>query len=516
MARRQPVVQVIGQLCGVGTPSVDAGRAKAVVLAWLRDKQRLKLPPQAEAGEAFNLDASEGQPLVIARFRNFWAMRLDKLDGEVAGRIWRTEVSIGHDEKAAMVGVRLTVIDTSKSVPIWTSIPRVVNDLIESPGIKDYGIQLTVNPASVSTQDSVNELVKLLINPERTRPVVVVASGCGVTSVEVAEMASRLAGIVHVYVATDNAIEILNGRLGNDFAISLRGLRTFLPKFNPKTDEISEHPPATTEWIMRRFGSFGKFVWMLLGRFALRTVSGPHVESGMPSVDEVEAAEAEARLVELAKQGERSEREKLLEQQVARLERAVKEKIQEYDYAARCVAEAEDERNRYRAQVYAAQQRVTKLEEKIGGDAVKVDTPDNFDHLNEWVLEHFPGRLQLLGRALRAAKKSSYEDKPLVYRCLAKLGRDYVDARRSGLPVDGIFESLGVHLERTGSRSHLSQWQEEYFFSLRAQSEFLEWHITKGKDHNENTTLRIYFYYDEEDGVAIVGHLTSHLTNEAT
>jgi len=516
MPRRQPVVQVIGDLVGDGAPSNAAERARSVVLNWLREKQRLKLPPQAEAGEGFDLDASEGQPLVVARFKNFWAMRLDKLDAEVPGRIWRTEVSVGHDAKTAMVGARLTVIDTAKSIRIPTSVPRVVFDLIESPGVIEYGVRLSTSPVDVSTQEDANKLFALLTNPQRTRPIVVVAISSGATVVEVADMASRLAGIAHICLATEQAIEWLNDKLGHDFAVSQRGLRTFNPKFEPRFDEISEHPPATIEWITRRFGSLNNFVWMLLERFALRTVSGPHIESGMPSVDQVEAAAAEVRLAELAMQGERSEREALLEQQVARLERAVKEKIQEYDYAARCVSDAEEEKDRYRAQLYAAQQRVVNLEGRLGESGTEVDIPEDFERLHDWTLEHFPGRLQLLSRALRSAKKSIYEDKPLVYRCLARLGREYVDARKNGQPVDGIFDSLGVQLERTGSRSHLSQWEEEYFFSYRKQSEFLEWHIKKGTGHNEGTTLRIYFYYDEEDGVVIVGHLTSHLTNSMT
>ena len=55
--------------------------------------------------------------------------------------------------------------------------------------------------------------------------------------------------------------------------------------------------------------------------------------------------------------------------------------------------------------------------------------------------------------------------------------------------------------------------KEEYFFTHRNQTEFLEWHLKKGTGHNEITTLRIYFFYDEKDGMVIIGHLTSHLTN---
>lgn len=514
MPRRQPVVQVAGDLISDDDPAVAAVRARDVVVGWLREKQRLKLPPQADSGQSFDLDASEGQPLAVARFRNFWAMRLDRLDGEVAGRIWRTEVSIGHNASAAVVGVRLAVIDTAKTIRIPTSIPRVVCDLIETPGIVEYGVRLVMSAVDVSSQHDVDELISLLFNRARTRPVLVISANAGATE-EANEIASRLAGIAHVYCIHERAVEALASAIGHEFGIPTRGLRTFNPGFNPQIDESSDHPPATWEWISSRFGSLNNFVWMLLDRFARRTVAGA-ADAGMPSVDQVKALEVEARLFELAKQGKPSERETLLEQRIALLEKSINEKGQEYDYAAQCVSDAEEERDRFRSQLVASQQRVVALEQKLGEAGTQVSIPESFEHLADWALEHFPGRLVMLSRALRAAKKSVYEDKALVYRCLAKLGRDYVDARRSGQPVEGIFESLGVQLERTGSRAHLSQWEEEYFFIHRQQSEFLEWHIKKGTGKNDTTTLRIYFFYDEEDGVAIVGHLTSHLTNDMT
>ena len=462
------------------------------------------------------MDASEGQPLAVARFRGFWAMRLDRLDAETPGRIWRTEASIGHNVDSAAVGVRLTVIDTAKSVKIPTSVPRVVCDLIESPGIVEYDFRLTASSNDVLSQEETEALVQLLVDRRRNRPVVVVSATSGASNEELEEMASRLAGLGHVFRIHDQAMEWLKARLGNEFSVPQRGLRTFNPKFDPELDEFSAHPPATLEWITRRFGGLRNFVWMLVDRFARMTVASQSADTAMPSVDQVRALAVEDRLATLARQGQRSEREKLLEEQNALLEKSVKEKTQEYDYAALCVRDAEEERDRFRAQLAAIHQRVVVLEGKLGDIGVEVDIPDDFEHLNNWVLENFPGRIQILPRAFRAAKKSTYEDKPLVYQCLAKLGREYVDARREGLPIDGIFEPLGVQLERTGSRSHLAQWEEEYFFTHHKQSEFLEWHIKKGSGHNEITTLRIYFFYDEEDGMVIVGHLTGHLTNAMT
>lgn len=482
----------------------------------MKDKQKLQLPTAAWSGDGFSLDAAEGQPLVVAAIKNFWAMRLDRLDADVPGRIWRTEVSIGHNEVDAAVGVRLVVIDTARADRVPTSVPRVVSDLIERPGLIDYGIALSTKALPIHSERDERGLIELLISNRRTRPVIVLSASAGISEADLDDMSSRLAGVAHVFRANDRVNDLLRSSVGSEFLIPNRGLRTFNPGFNPAIDENDRHPPATTEWIARRFGGLRNFTWMLLENFARLTVANQAAAAELPTVDQVKSLELESRLASLQRAGARSEREALLEEQVSLLEKLVGEKSQEYEYAADCVRDTEDECARLRAQLLASNQRVASLEERLGTKGTEVDLPETLDDLSSWALKHFPGRLQLLPRAVRSAKKSVYEDKRLVYQCLAKLGREYVDARRSGQTDEGIFEPLGVQLERTGSRAHLAQWKEEYFFQLRRQTEFFEWHLKKGTGHNETTTLRIYFFYDTEDEMVIVGHLTSHLTNALT
>lgn len=156
---------------------------------------------------------------------------------------------------------------------------------------------------------------------------------------------------------------------------------------------------------------------------------------------------------------------------------------------------------------------VQRLESQVGKAALEVVYPSNFEEIDEWTQTNFPGRLLLLNRAARTAKKSPFNNPELVFRCLDRLARQYVDARREGKAVDTVFDDLGVSLERTGDPNRLSQWKEKYFVPHRGVSRFLEYHLKRGSDHNETNTLRIYFFYDEDDEQIIVGHLPSHLTN---
>jgi hypothetical protein len=198
------------------------------------------------------------------------------------------------------------------------------------------------------------------------------------------------------------------------------------------------------------------------------------------------------------------------------LRQQIQEKTDEYNYADSEVTAAQSERDQYRAQMMAMRALVQRLEGQIGATAPTQANPTSLDALDTWAEQKYPGRLILLNRAARAAKKSPFSDPDLVYRCVDRLARGYVDARRDGRPVDALFDDLGVSLERTGDPNRLSQWKEKYFVPHRGVSRFLELHLKKGSDHNEVNTMRIYFFYDEDDEQVIVGHLPGHLTNSQT
>ena len=236
----RPVVQVTSEIAGQD-PAEAADAARRVILKWLRDKQRIQgIPRSAWGGEPFEIDASEDRPVSVAAFENVWAMRYDNPDREVHGRIWRTEAIVGVQERAAVVGARLTTITRDWEIPIFRSVPRVILDLAESPGLADYGVPLLAEPWSINSDRDVEEFVALLENRGRTRSVFAVsADAAGETRVDVAQLAARTAGLAHVASISFKAAWTLSEVLGSGLSVFGQAVRTYRPGFD-RTDALFE------------------------------------------------------------------------------------------------------------------------------------------------------------------------------------------------------------------------------------------------------------------------------------
>lgn len=519
MPQRRLVVQVIANLAPTKDgPAGAADRAMRTVLHWLRTKQRVALPDSADRGDPFEIDAADGLPLCVERAGNLWGLQFDKFDPRVPGRTWRTEATVGFTDGAALVGVRLSVLDAQPQFDSVFSIPRLVTDLIRSPGLLDYGHRLTDKPETITNDLDVERLLQFLRNKSRTRPIVVFSESPDEDALADAQLAAkRLAALAHVLYITTTCARSLTDALGRDFSVWNGAVRTYNPGFSAQLDERTAHPIATREWISRRFAGIDRFVSMLAVNAAARSVRGPEIDTALPPFRAIKTAAIERRISRLrSSAAAQTETEQLLSEENASLKLQLKESQDAYSYAADEVQTAEAERDQYRAIASSLRQKVSLLEDRLGTGATVVEVPTSFDGIDKWVLENFPGRVILLNRAARTARKSPFGEPGLVYRCIARLGREYVDARRSGTPVDRLFEDLGVHLERTGDPARLAQWRDEYFVPHRGRSQFLEWHLKRGSDKNEVNTMRIYFFFDEDDEQVIIGHLPSHLTNSVT
>jgi len=402
----------------------------------------------------------------------------------------------------------------------------VLPALARRPGLHDYGAGLTLDSYPVRTDQDLRRMVSLIRNPERRRPVVVFAhseDGRIDATSEASAAAKSLGPLAHVFECDADACRALEREVGRRFAVWDGAVRTYHAGFDADHDEGTEHPPATRDWITRRFGRVDGLVRAMKTTFAGLTSRDVEFERRIPTHRAVKEAVLHARVVdaEMARavagsSAARSEREELLALEVSLLKSKVAELESAYEFADSEVVKAESGQAKYRAQMLALRHQNAVLARRLAEKVPDAPLPENFETIDEWALEHLAGRLVLLQRAARAARKSPFEDIELVYRCLVRLGTAYVDARRDGVPVEDLFDDLGVKLERTGDESRLSQWREQYFVPNGRENAFLEWHLKRGSRKDDKSTLRIYFFYDEDDQVVVVGHLPGHLDNEKT
>jgi hypothetical protein len=158
--------------------------------------------------------------------------------------------------------------------------------------------------------------------------------------------------------------------------------------------------------------------------------------------------------------------------------------------------------------------------QELAVDRVTAERPVSYEDIPQWVTSEFASRMRLHSRALRGLKNAEYEDIGLVCDLLELLALSYVDSKRGVPNAWQSFEegltSHGVDLSKSISETRAGQHGEEYFVRNRNQNEFLEWHLKKGASRNPKNSLRIYFFWDEEDAEVIVGYLPGHLDNRMT
>jgi hypothetical protein len=521
-ARVRPIVQVIAQLAGA-TPREASVAGVHTILAWLRDRQHIaNIPVGAWSGEPFELDATHGAPLAAERIGSYWALQYDKPDFEVAARTWRTEATVVEAQEATYVGIRLSVIAYAVEPELTISIPRVVGDLSANPGLIDYGYELSSKPMVVHDRGSLRALVDLLEDPKRTRPVYVLGlpeDPGEELAVNATKLGLRVSGIAHVATVSSDMCWELTDRYGKSLSIWGGAVRTYMPGFNPDFDDWTAHPLATADWVGRRFGASFRFVDVLARSAAAISVRNRNLEELLPSFRAVRYEARRKRLDDLAKHSNTSDALTLVQMELdeERKKRELSEQLLTISDEDRI--SAENERDIYRSQLYALRERIKFLGDELqrSGGAATPAWPESLDQLEEWSRQNIADKVILLPRAIRAAKKSPFVEPRIVYECLWWLAQTYARSRISGMPLDedGLHR-LGVSLEKTGDAAHLRQWEEKYFYLWKGQKRFFELHLKKGSIHDDRLCMRIYFFFDEDDQMIVVGYLPGHLTNNMT
>jgi hypothetical protein len=120
---------------------------------------------------------------------------------------------------------------------------------------------------------------------------------------------------------------------------------------------------------------------------------------------------------------------------------------------------------------------------------------------------------------LRGLREASFNDVGLVCEALELLAKEYVDGKRGSGEAWTRFTArlaeLGLLYTRSISETRAGEEGDEYFVQYRGRRRFLEWHLKKGTSRSGGS-LRIYFFWDDEDEEVIVGFLPGHLDTRIT
>jgi hypothetical protein len=167
-----------------------------------------------------------------------------------------------------------------------------------------------------------------------------------------------------------------------------------------------------------------------------------------------------------------------------------------------------------RAQLHALRQRRARSD----AAEAQASTPASLSELEAWAAGR-ADQIVILPRAIAEAKRSSYLDVTLVYNALEMLAELYTATKNGVAERDALkrrCNELGLSIGRSVDASRAGQAREEYFVTYKGRRRFLESHVGRGTSRDPRYTLRIYFFYDEEDEVVVVGFLPTHLSNSLT
>ena len=222
--------------------------------------------------------------------------------------------------------------------------------------------------------------------------------------------------------------------------------------------------------------------------------------------------------------GEAPDAESALRAENAALKAANREAEERIASLKQALGDAADENDGLRRDRHRLQQRIAALdggEPAPGDDAPSDDGPlpplESYADLPAWTERHFPGRVALAGRALRALRSAAFEDVALVGSAIELLGTTYHDMKtQGGRPLREAYngELRKLRLQETPGLSPTAQGRARDDFSIEWNGRrlILDRHLkNNARTRDPRHCFRLYFTWDDNAGQVVIGHLPGHM-----
>ena len=505
------------------------------ILRWMNRRAGRELPEEAWKGRSFELSdiGAQRTAAVALPEPNYWAARLDDADKKVPLRTWVTEIGVGVDLSGdVLFGARLICASRGIDEPFDRSIPGFVQAILNAGPAELDGIIVRNEPRVLSSAADVSDLVQLLESPTRQSDVIVFALPEGSdnpteTAASATSVLKQTLGAVHVFVLTGPASFHLTDRVGRELSVFRQAIRTYRPGFRRWTDEPFNHPLALPHriatWADQSPVAFEQW---LINQTLGNSAHASDREQRLPGFNAVRQLASQLDRERIRKSGgSDAELRKLYEQDNEQLRKDLAEQKEQYDgllLAADTEREAAaQEANAAKSQAMERLHRIRLLEKKLAESSTRQDTPipDTLDSFEDWCKEYLGGSVELVNRAFQGARKSEYHDPTFLYRALLLLRDHYVPMRIEGTPErkQSYEQSLAeLQLEDSATGDGVKYAADLYSVQYGGVRRALERHL-KGKDSRDRRYgFRLYFFWDDESQVVVVGWLPSHLDNRAS
>lgn len=530
----RPVSQVVLRLKEAGGRE-RFGATVDDILKWMNRRAGKALPEQAWQRKTFDLTdiGAQRTAAVALDAPRYWSARLDDADKSVPLRTWITEIGVGvEDGGHVLFGVRLICATRGEDAPYERSIPGFVRAILASGPAEFDGVPISDEPRLIATAGDVADLVALLESPSRRAEVIVFAlpehsSNIDDAIASVRTVHQRTLGVAHVLALTGPASYLLTDAVGRQLSVFRQAVRTYRPTFRSWVDQPTDHPLALPARIAQWQDDGPKaFERWLVDRALQSSVHGSDRDHQLPSFNTVRQWAAEANRATLKARGATdTDLVELYEQENEQLRREMKEQKDQYD-GLLIAADAEREAavldaNAARAQALDRLHRIRVLEQRFAAFSVAADTPipKNLENFESWCKEHLAGSVEVTNRAHQGVRKSEYHDPSFIYKALLLLRDFYVPMRTDGAPESReayIRELERLQLEDSATGDAIKYSADQYSVQYGGSRRSLDRHLKGSNSRDRRYGFRLYFFWDAEGQVAVVGWLPTHLDNRAT
>lgn len=527
LQRVRTIAQITGRLAGA--PDAAARTARQAILAWFETKLRQELPAEAWEFKSFALDrVGETASVVALESPDYWALCYEHADHAVPGRRWSVEATVAVPPQGgrAQFGLRLRARLHPNDTDFEFRLPRFVRDIAAAPGLDDDGVALDETPLFIDDADGVADLVALLENPARRRPVHVVTlpnfqNDPRTAVIDTARLQRACLGVAHVAVLTSDAAFHLTDTIGRELSVFGGAVRTYRPGFTRTTTDPYAHPLS----LMRTIETWGEqgprdFEGFLIAQAFEESAARRDLDESLPRFVDVQKAALLLRHERIRKTDADARA------QLAVLEERLANAIRDSEGWQALALEEEEKRRKIEddlaarnAELHGCLARIAALEAQLaaGGRAAEEALPRALSEIPAWVERQMAGRLVLHRRAIRGLKDAAFADAELIARVLQLLAGPFRDARiKGGLERKSAFEDglRAMHLEMSRSLSNGREGEagDAYFVDYNGQRHKLALHIKNNANTRDpSRCLRIYFFWDDATQKVVVGSLPAHL-----
>ncbi|THD10090.1 hypothetical protein [Metallibacterium scheffleri] len=337
---------------------------------------------------------------------------------------------------------------------------------------------------------TVNDMAALICSADRLAPVIVIrAAAARQTAVE--KWISRSGHWAHVTIVRTHAVAAKCAEVTGQGAVQQEGSvviysriesgRLRMQTYGLDLDEISS--VVAVSRVNRETAGQASRIWAVPTNES-NGDDGVHAQALRGTLEELEAAKAIVSQLGM-------------ELQTLKQERA--------DWVgAKMVADA---------QIKGLLERNAELETKVRNMRPSVES---WGDLEEWVIQAMSARVVLTKKAMAAAKRSVYRDFDFAADVIDLLGTDYRDMRM-GKP--GAYEKtearkaqLGVKIGPCGEAPTSRNYGEEYRVAWGKRTYRLDLHVQGSSARERERGFRLYFAWDDERHVVVVGSMPEHLT----